>query len=75
MDISKEAMTLIFADNYELLVKAWHSGDLYGFGEKSTLLINLLTDMERLLAADSRFLLGKWISDAKAKATNFEERV
>jgi hypothetical protein len=31
--------------------------------------------MERLLASDSRFLLGKWLSDAKLKATDFEEQV
>lgn len=74
VDISKEALTLMFAENYEILVRAWHSGDLYLFSEKSSYLINLLNDLEVLLATDSRFLLGKWLADAKTKGTNFEER-
>lgn len=56
-------------------MKAWRSGDLYGFSERSEYLLDLLMDMELLLASDSRFLLGNWINDAKLKATNFNERV
>ena len=56
-------------------MKAWHSGDLYNFSERSEYLLGLLEDMELLLASDSRFLMGNWINDAKLKATNFEERV
>ncbi len=68
-------MTLLFDQNYELLVKAWHSSDLYAFSEKSVYLLDLLEDMDMLLASDSRFLLGNWINDAKLKATNQKERV
>ena len=33
-------------------------------------MIDILTDMDLILASDSRFLLGNWIEDAKARATN-----
>lgn len=73
VDITKEALTVLFETNYVELVAAWHKGDLYSFSRKATFLIDLLDDMERLLASDSRFLLGNWIRDAKQKGTDFEE--
>ena len=33
-------------------------------------MIQILVDMDTLLASDSHFLLGNWIESAKAKATN-----
>ena len=35
-------------------------------------MIQILTDTETLLSSDSHFLLGNWIEDAKARATNDE---
>ena len=36
-------------------------------------MIEILTDMDTLLASDSHFLLGNWIENAKSKATNEKE--
>jgi alpha-N-acetylglucosaminidase len=36
-------------------------------------MIQILTDMDTLLASDSHFLLGNWIESAKSKATNKKE--
>jgi alpha-N-acetylglucosaminidase len=38
------------------------------------MMIQILSDMDTLLASDSHFLLGNWIESAKLKATNLEER-
>ena len=58
MDITKEALAILFETNYLELVDAWHQRDLLRFSSKSTILIDLLGDMERVLASDGRFLLG-----------------
>lgn len=39
----------------------------------SRMLLELLNDMETLLASDSHFLLGKWIAAAKSWATDISE--
>ena len=37
------------------------------------MLVDILADLELVLASDSRFLLGKWIGDALQFATSEEE--
>jgi alpha-N-acetylglucosaminidase len=44
------------------------------FSLASQYLIDLLNDMETILASDSRFLLGNWLLSAKKLATNSDER-
>ena len=36
-------------------------------------MVQILKDMEQLLASDPHFLLGDWLESAKAKATNSDE--
>jgi hypothetical protein len=36
-------------------------------------MIEILTNMDTLLASDAHFLLGNWIENAKSKATNEKE--
>jgi alpha-N-acetylglucosaminidase len=42
--------------------------------QTGTDLLDILLDMETLLASDRRFLLYNWLNDAKEKATNGYER-
>ena len=42
--------------------------------EISGVMVNILNDMEILLASDRRFLLGNWLESAKSIATNSHER-
>ncbi len=43
------------------------------FSTQSTLLVDILSDMEMVLASDRRFLLGNWVSDALQFAQTEEE--
>ncbi len=43
------------------------------FSAQSTILIDILADIEMVLASDSRFLLGNWIQDALQFAQTEEE--
>ena len=46
----------------------------YFFRKNAALLLGLFTDLDMLLGTDAHFLLGRWISDAKALAHNEDER-
>ncbi len=39
------------------------------------MMIQILSDMDTLLASDSHFLLGNWIESAKLKATKLEDTI
>lgn len=54
--------------------KAADSKNMVLFKEKSDAFLHLLSDMDRLLATNKHFLLGKWISDAKKWGTSKEEK-
>lgn len=75
VDISKEALTYLFNLKYKELKTSWQEQDLYAFNEKAAELIDILNDMETLLATDDHFLLSNWIAGAKSHATNYDERV
>ena len=74
IDVTKEALRYYFNDAYNALIVAWTSKDVYKFNEVSGKMLSVLNDTEELLASDSHFLLGNWLSAARNKASNFEER-
>ncbi len=62
--------------NYEhaRMLVAYRSGDRRVFAEASKRYLDLLSDVDRLLATREEFLLGRWLEDAKGWATNEEEK-
>ncbi len=56
-----------FAEDYE-------NKDIEAFKKHSADFIALLEDMDRLLATQENFLLGKWLNDAKSWGTTEEEK-
>ena len=74
IDVTKEALRYYFNDAYNALILAWTNKDIYKFNEISGKMLSILNDLEELLASDPHFLLGKWLSAARKKATNFDER-
>lgn len=74
VDISKEALRVIFNRYYLQLVEAFNQKDLNLFDKQATVLKQILVDMDDLLATDSRFLLGNWLEAAKSKAMNQREK-
>jgi alpha-N-acetylglucosaminidase len=74
VDISKEALRILFNRYYMELVDAYNKKDLNLFDKQAKLLKEILTDMDDLLATDSRFLLGNWLESAKEKGVNRQEK-
>jgi alpha-N-acetylglucosaminidase len=54
-------------------VFCFYVNDLIFFSTQATILMNLLADIEMLLASDRRFLLGNWVGDALQFARSEEE--
>ncbi|CAF0843551.1 unnamed protein product [Rotaria sordida] len=73
VDITKEVLQYKFATYYIQLIAAFNQSDLYGVGTQAAILVDILADMEMILASDRRFLLGNWISDALQFAMSEEE--
>ncbi|CAF1099936.1 unnamed protein product [Adineta steineri] len=73
VDITKEVLQYKFASDYFQLIVAYNRSDLYGVGTQAAILVDILSDMEMVLASDRRFLLGNWIRDALQFAKNEEE--
>ncbi|QEM14212.1 alpha-N-acetylglucosaminidase [Mucilaginibacter rubeus] len=55
-------------------VKAYRDKDLKAFEQYSNDYINLITDMDRLLATQKDFMLGPWIADARKWGTTPAEK-
>lgn len=74
VDLSKEVLRFRFDEKYLELRDAFRAQDLYSFSQKGAELIDILVDMERLLATDDHFLLSTWLRGAKSQGTNQAER-
>ncbi|WP_229216529.1 alpha-N-acetylglucosaminidase [Dyadobacter sp. 3J3] len=73
-DISRQVLA-----NYALVVQknwviAFKNNDKVAFQKYSQQFLELISDMDRLLATRKDFLLGPWISDARKWGTNAEEK-
>ncbi len=55
---------------YKRMVKAFREKDRAGFRKFSRLFLEMLDDQDRLLATERLFLLGRWLHDARACATD-----
>ena len=60
---------------YYLAVEAYHRGDIVLVHEYGLVFLDLLKDLEQLLASNSNFLLGPWLEAAKALASTPQEEI
>lgn len=73
VDVSREALIVVSDVLYGQLTDAYDARDADAFQDAGDRLLDLLDDLETLLASDVRFLLGPWLESAKALATNDNE--
>jgi alpha-N-acetylglucosaminidase len=59
---------------YDALIAAYESEDEAELEAAGAQFLELMTDLDTLLATQEAFLLGRWLEDAKRWATNAEER-
>lgn len=74
VDITRQAMANYATSLHRQAAYTYWAGDLETYEMIAKRFLELIDDMDRLLATREEFLLGKWISDAKKWATNDKEK-
>ncbi|XP_046392538.1 alpha-N-acetylglucosaminidase [Ischnura elegans] len=74
IDVTREASGLFALYHYTLMVKSFKTNNSVEFMDNASQLLNLLGDMELILASGENFLVGKWLESAKSAATSLQER-
>lgn len=74
VDLTRQALSDLIDLVHVKLVAAWSGGDAGAFDTYRTLLVELIHDLDAVLATHPAFLLGRWLEAAKAWGTNDAER-
>lgn len=73
-NVMRQVLSGQFPRMHQQVVDAYRASDRPGLAAAGARLLDLLRDMDRLLAAREEFLLGRWIEDAKRWADSDDER-
>ena len=73
VNIPRQCLENAFGRLNDAMLKAYKAGDAAKVDEFCSLMSQILDDVDRLVAADSYFLLGKWIGDARDFGKNAAE--
>lgn len=73
VDVTRQALQNKGEDMYTVIVQAYSHGELEAVEKMGERFIELLNDMDRILATHSRFLLGSWLESAKALANDDDD--
>ncbi|OCX52284.1 alpha-N-acetylglucosaminidase [Mucilaginibacter sp. PPCGB 2223] len=65
VDLTRQVLANYALPLQRKFVLAYQQKDLAGFKKYSTEFIDLITDMDKLLATRNDFLLGRWVADAR----------
>lgn len=69
VDITRQVFANAFIVVYDDLISSWNAKDISNFQSQALKLIDLLTDLDKVLSTDASFILGKWIADARQWAS------
>ncbi len=73
-DITRQTLGDLSAVFYQRTKAALDSNNLAEFQKNKTLYLDLLSDIDRMLATRREFLLGAWLADAKSWGTTPQEQ-
>ena len=68
VDFTRQFMANAAQIPYREMISAYRLGDAEAYERAAITFLDMLDDQNRLLAADSRFLLGRWLTEARAAA-------
>jgi len=75
VDVGRQVLQDVSFSMYKEIVSAYSTKNATKCSAAIASLLRLLADLDKLLASDEHFLLGKWLEEAKALGTNEAERV
>ncbi|CAG0881244.1 unnamed protein product [Cyprideis torosa] len=68
VDVTRQTLQVLFGEVYLELRDSFRSRDLPKFKATSLILLEILNDLESVLATDQAFLLGPWVTAARMSA-------
>ena len=71
---ARQCLDNYFTELYAGLREDYAAGDLEGVSAKGARMMEILRDVDKLVASDAYFLMGKWISDARSWGITAEEK-
>lgn len=74
VDVTRQALANYALPLQKKWVDAYHQKNRADFEKYSNSFLELISDMDRLLATRKDFLLGQWIADARKQGNTAEER-
>lgn len=74
LDVARQALSNRSRVLLPDIKKAYDAGDEARLGELAEVWLSLMDLLDRLLATDSRHLLGRWVADARSWGASAEER-
>ncbi|XP_057459524.1 alpha-N-acetylglucosaminidase-like [Actinidia eriantha] len=74
VDLTRQALAKYANQLFLNTVEAYHLDDLHGVAHQSQKFLELVEDMDTLLACHHGFLLGPWLESAKQLAQNEEQK-
>lgn len=74
VDVTRQVLANYATEIQQQFAKDYENNDLKLFRENSARFIELISDMDDLLATREDFLLGSWLEDAKALGDTSEEK-
>ena len=73
VDLARQALAKYANELFLEVIVAYTSNDVHGVVEHSKRFLELVDDMDTLLACHNGFLLGPWLESAKQLAQNAEQ--
>ena len=74
VNVTREALTRLSNDYHRAVIEAYSQKDEHKFLSSSEKFLQLLSDIDRLLATRKEFLLGCWLEDAKRWGITKDEK-
>ena len=74
VNVARQALAQPAAVLHQEVVAAWQARDTEAFGRASDRFLQLMADLDELLATRPEFLLGRWLEDAKRWGTTEAEQ-
>ncbi|CAH1395969.1 unnamed protein product [Nezara viridula] len=76
VDVTRQALQLKINELFSDIYISYNEGNLTVLQQTTEIFLQLLDDLETILASNSKFLLGNWINSAKSIATTpLEEKI
>jgi alpha-N-acetylglucosaminidase len=75
VNLTRQVISNYYADVFKEYEKAYNDGNYKLMKAKENVMLQMLSDVDRLVSSQSAFLMGKWIEEARAKGVGEEEKL